>query len=104
MVRFGIHPLQHSSEVARICESPVLDTQPGHSTKGHVEQHYIIETLIAIGNRQWRIPVTLSQRDDLNFRLHLGHSALDGHLLIDPSLSFTLGKPSESELFAGYHF
>ncbi len=57
-----------------------------------VEQRYIIRTLIRLGDREWPIDVSLTNRDSMGFRLLLGRDAFRKRFLIDPKASFLLGK------------
>ena len=91
MVRFGVHPHQHSRALAVLCETPVIE----HGESNDTETQYLIETDLIIGLVQYPIQLLLSKQDDMNFRLQLGHNAIDGRLLIDPSASYLLGSPEE---------
>ncbi len=96
MVRFGVHPHQHSNDLAVLCEAPVIEQRySDRDSIDDVETHYLIETDLVIGLVRYPIQLLLSNRDDMNFRLLLGHNAIDRRLLIDPSASYLLGSPDE---------
>jgi len=97
MVRFGVHPHQNDRDTATLCEAPVTEKREGHNADGEPETHYLIKTTLQMGNDQWPIKLLLINRDEMKFRLSLGHTAIDGRLLVDPSESFLLGKPPEQE-------
>lgn len=101
MVRFGVHPLQHSNDLAVLCEAPILE-QHKNNNNDDTETHYFIETDLIIGLVQYPIQLLLSNRDDISFRLLLGHNAIDGRLLIDPSASYLLGAPDELQINTSY--
>lgn len=102
MVRFGIHPHQHTKDIAIICEAPIVEERTEKDPEGLEETYYVIETNICLGETTWPIKLLLSNKDELNFRLLLGHSAIDKKLLIDPSESFLLGKIEEEKFISAY--
>jgi ribosomal protein S6--L-glutamate ligase len=86
-VHFSIHPLQGNEKILISCVAPIIDEREITSSNGHKEHRYVIRTTLAINNQAWEIEVTLSNRDPLRYRLLLGREALNGRVLIDPSLS-----------------
>ena len=92
MVRFGIHPLQKRMDIALECAAPVLDQRIITDSGGHPEMRYVIETPVTLGNITWPIQVTLTNRDNMRFRMLLGRTALQDRFLIAPSRSYLLGK------------
>lgn len=97
-VRFGMHPRQHSREVEVFCDAPVIDRRKVTDSGGHSEQRYVITTLLGLGAQQWPVELTLTNRDNMRFRMLLGRTAMQGRLLVQPDGSFLLGKPADSEL------
>jgi len=91
-VRFGIHPLQRNSKTVVACEMPVKDRRIVSDSGGHRENRYIIETRLSLGQLTWPAEVTLTDRDNMKFRMLLGRTALGGQFLIDPAASYLLGK------------
>ena len=63
-------------------------TNPG----GRREKRYIIRTDLSIGGETWPIDLSLTDRDEMGFRLLIGRTAMHGRLLVDPDRSFRLGK------------
>jgi hypothetical protein len=91
-VRFDIHPNQHSSAEVIRCEAPVKDRRVVRDSGGHEELRYVIETPIAVGDRNFVVEVTLTDRDTMKFRVLLGRTAIRGHYLVDPGRSYLRGK------------
>lgn len=91
-LRFGIHPLQQDSSQVHWCEASVVDRRWVSDSGGHRQFRYVIETVLALGERRWSVELTLADRDSMSFRLLLGRSALTGVYLVDPSRSYCLGK------------
>ena len=52
----------------------------------------MIESPVAVGDALWPIEITLTNREDMLFRMLLGRSALQGRASVDPSLSYSLGR------------
>lgn len=91
MVRFGVHPLQKRLDVEVICEAPVKDFREISDSGGHREMRYVIETEILLGDLAKRIEMTLTNRDNMKFRMLLGRTAMDG-LQVIPDKSYLAGR------------
>jgi ribosomal protein S6--L-glutamate ligase len=87
-VRFGIHPVPRRSDIAIECTARLIDRREVKSSNGEIEERYVIETPIRIGDRQWRIEVTLANRDMMVYRMLLGRQAIPRDGLVKPSASF----------------
>lgn len=92
-VRFGVHPWQGRRDIAVEVEAAVLDRRMVSDSGGHRELRYVIATDIVLGPERWRIELTLTNRDTMKFRMLLGRMALRGRFLVDPRLSYRIGKP-----------
>ncbi len=92
-IRFWVHPLQNDTEYVVECDTEILDQRVVTDSGGHAEQRYVIETPIVIGNQQWPIEVTLTDRDTMKFRMLLGRNAIRKNYVVDASASFIAGKP-----------
>jgi len=94
-VRFLLHPVQHRRQPEVLCEAPVVDERIVTSSNGERQHRYVIETAIKLGDAVWPIEMTLTNRDEMGFRLLLGRGALRKRFVVDPGGSFKLsGKPS----------
>lgn len=93
MVRFGVHPMQKSDKNGIICTADIIDQRRIVDSGGHSELRYIIRTSILIGDQKWPIDLSLTNREQMRFRLLIGRTALSDRLIIDPQVSFTLGRP-----------
>jgi ribosomal protein S6--L-glutamate ligase len=87
-VRFGVHPVPRRSDIAIECTARVVDRREVKSSNGKTEARYVIETPIRVGERQWRIEVTLTNRDMMSYRMLLGRQAIPRDGLVKPSASF----------------
>ena len=87
-VRFGVHPIPRRADVEIVCTAPVVDRRDVRSSNGEREQRYVISTPLRIGDREWPIEVTLTNRDTMVYRMLLGRQAIAGGVLVDPGSSF----------------
>ncbi len=94
-VRFGLHPLQRNRKIERICEAEVADERWITDSGGHRERRYVIETVLQVAQVCLPIELTLTNRDNLQFRMLLGRTALSKHVIIDPAHSYVLGRPAK---------
>lgn len=93
MVRFGVHPLPKQSSVEIICQSPIKDFRQVRDSGGHQEMRYVIETQIKLGERIWPVEMTLTNRDNMKFRMLLGRTAMQ-RMAVVPDQSYLFGRPS----------
>ncbi len=91
MVRFGVHPLQKRVDVEIFCVAPVKDFREVSDSGGHKEMRYVIETEVLLGETSRQIEMTLTNRDNMKFRMLLGRSAMTG-LLVVPDKSYLTGR------------
>lgn len=91
-VRFSIHPLQKNDTVAVACDEKVADIRTVSNPGRRREKRYIIRTELSVGGESWPIDLSLTDRDEMGFRLLIGRSAMHERLIIDPDHSFRLGK------------
>ena len=92
-VRFGVHPLQRNRKVAQLCRAQVYDQRWVMDSGGHREKRYVIQTTIHMGNEVFPIDLTLTNRDNLQFRMLLGRSALSKRFAVNPARSYVIGPP-----------
>jgi hypothetical protein len=91
-VRFGVHPLQRRRDLTVTCTAELLDQRVVRDSGGHLEQRLVIETPLRLGDAEWPVEITLSDRDSMLFRMLLGRTAMVGRVLVDPQASYLVGK------------
>lgn len=98
-LKFWLHPVQHRRQPAVACEAPLIDERVVTSSNGERERRYVIETTVTLGGEAWPIEMTLTNRDEMGFRMLLGRRALRRRFVVDPGSSFKRsgklsGRPS----------
>jgi len=78
MVRFGINPIDTDERFSIFCSAKVIDQKNITSSNGIAELRYVIETEIIIGAVKKKIPITLTNRENMKYKMIIGRSALDG--------------------------
>jgi len=91
-VRFAIHPLRKRDDVAIECSAAVVDERMVRDSGGHPEKRLVIVTPIRLGDQEWPIEITLTNRETMLFRMLLGRTAMSGRLLVVPDASYLSGK------------
>ena len=92
-VRFSIHPWQRSDEDHVELSLPVLDRREVRSSNGHTEQRYAVAMDVTLAGRTITTVMTLSNRDEMGFRMLIGREALERGFLVDSAISYAGGKP-----------
>lgn len=95
MVRFRIHPIQRRVDIEQECIAEVIDQRTVSDSGGHREKRLVIATPVQLGERRWTIEVTLTKRDNMQFRMLLGRTAIKGHYVVDPGRSYLIGHKPE---------
>lgn len=91
-VRFFVHPRQRRRMPEIACEAPVVDERTVTSSNGKPEQRYVIRTPIRLGEQTWPIEITLTNRDEMSFRMLLGRQAIRKRLVVDPGSSYKTNR------------
>lgn len=96
-VRFTLHSLQRNDQVEHSCHCPIQESRLVTNSGGAQEERFVITTSITLGNQTWPIEVTLTNRDEMGFRMLLGRTALRRRFLVNPAQSYCQGKPENSK-------
>lgn len=87
-VRFSIHPLQRGDINAVSCVAEVVDQRWVTNPGGRRQKRIIIVTDIRMGGEEWPIELSLTDRDEMGFRMLIGRTAMHGRLVVDPDGSY----------------
>ena len=94
-VRFRVHPIQRNNHEFIECEAKVLEYRSIRSSNGKVERRPVIETPVKLLDVTWKVELTLTNRDEMGFRMLLGRQAIRGRFFVDAKNSFYGGKPAK---------
>lgn len=97
-VRFTVHPFQHGDSGALRVELPVHDRRLVRSSSGHAEERITVVTSLVLVGRVIEAEVTLTNRDEMGFRMLIGREALEQGFIVDPAVSYLGGKPDQTTL------
>lgn len=91
-VRFRVKPWQESNEDATIVACPVHDRRHVRSSSGHSEERIVVLLAVRLIDHTIVAEVTLTNRDEMGFRMLIGREALRQGYLVDPARSFLGGR------------
>jgi len=87
-----VHPTQRNTSEEVWCEAPLKDTRIVRDSGGHEEQRYVIDSALQLGSRTWTIEITLTDRDNMGFRMLLGRTAIRTKFLVNSNRSYLLSR------------
>ena len=91
-VRVLVDPGQRLRLSETYFEAPIVDERIVTDSGGHRERRIVIVSTLVLGKAGWPVEITLTNREDMRFRLLLGRTALAGRYTVDPARSYVLGK------------
>lgn len=88
---FEVHPRQRDTKGTVAVEVDVLEHRKVRSSSGKATLRPVIVTSAVLMGERWPIELTLTNRDEMGFRMLLGREAVRGRFLVDPGRSFLSG-------------
>lgn len=95
-VRFRVRPWQLSTDDEVTVECPLHDRRRVRSSSGHVEERFVVRMHVVLVHREVEVEVTLSNRDQMGFRMLIGREALQNGFDVTSSRSFLGGRAPRS--------
>lgn len=95
-IRFDIHPWQVGALDSVTVELPIHDVRAVRSSSGHSEDRYVVLMPVVLAGRRVQVEVTLTDRDDMGFRMLVGRQALIQGYVVDPARSYIGGRPERA--------
>jgi hypothetical protein len=92
-VRFKVHPVQRRRLPEVECVAPVVARRSIRDSGGRAEERFIILTTLRIGEDHFEIELTLTNRDQMSFRMLVGRAAIRRRYHVDPGRSYRTGRP-----------
>lgn len=94
-VRFTAHPWQLNDEDPVTVELPISDRRTVRSSSGHAQDRLVVLMDVTLAGRSFQTEVTLTNRDEMVFRMLIGREALRKGFLVDPAASYLAGRPDK---------
>ncbi len=91
-VQFSIHPLQHRLDVVLTCEADIIEQRLVTDSGGHTEERFVIRSPVTLFGVTWPIEISLTNRENMKFRMLLGRTAMHAGLRVNPSRSYLAGR------------
>ncbi|MBP1326918.1 hypothetical protein JOF28_002150 [Leucobacter exalbidus] len=92
-VKFTVQPWQTSEADAVDVELPVHDRRLVRSSSGHTESRPVVLVTLGLVGREVDVELTLTDREEMVFRMLIGREALQQGFVVDPGASFVGGRP-----------
>ncbi|MEZ6000262.1 30S ribosomal protein S6--L-glutamate ligase [Hyphomonas sp.] len=93
-VRFLIQPDPNDPALEVTCSAAVVDRREVTSSNGETELRYVIQTEVQMGERRWPIQLTLTNRENMMYRMLFGRGAMQPDMVVDPNESFRMPELS----------
>jgi hypothetical protein len=92
-VKFAVQPHQGTSEPVVTCLAPVSEFRRVRSSNGVQEERPVIVTTCALRGFLYPLELTLTDRQQMGFRMLLGREAIRGRFVVDCNRSYLAGRP-----------
>lgn len=100
IVHFRVHPLQRSTHETVETSAVLIDRRRVRSSSGHSSRRPVIRVPMVLAGRRIGIELTLTNRDEMGFRMLLGRRALRKRFLVDVGRSYLVGRPPSGTTIA----
>ncbi|WP_271177944.1 ATP-dependent zinc protease family protein [Leifsonia poae] len=91
-VRFRVRPWQKADTDVVEVELPIHDRRLVRSSSGHSEERIVVLLEVELFGRTITAETSLSNRDQMGFRMLIGREALRQGFVVDPGQSFLGGR------------
>lgn len=89
-VRFKVHPIQGDLETMIECDEIVSEHRSVRDSSGQEEIRPFITIPVTLGPHTWEIEASLTNRDNMKFRMLLGRAAIKNRFVVDSSSSYRM--------------
>ena len=91
-LEFFLHPVQRRKKPEIKCRARLVDKRTVTSSNGSSQHRYVVETNLRIGEKAYPVELTLTDRDEMSFRVLIGREALRDRFVVDPGKSYQMGR------------
>ena len=96
-IKTKVHPEQDNSKKTISCKSQILEYRKVKSSNGQSELRPVILTTVKLLDEEWPIEITLTNRDEMGFRMLLGRASIKNKFLVNVGKSFYSKKINEKK-------
>ena len=93
--RFKVNPVQRNEQWEIVSTAPVIDMRSIRSSSGQSEIRPVVKTNVVMMGQTFEIELTLTDRNQMGFRMLLGREAFRRRFLIDSGKSYRSGVPKK---------
>lgn len=91
-VQFKVHPLQRNLSGEVTARAEFVEMRWIRDSGGKLTERPVIVTQVTMGPYTWDLELTLTNRDEMGFRMLLGRQAVRNLFLVDPAKSYLVGE------------
>lgn len=88
MLYFEFHSDLHDLKKTKKCTAKIVQRKRIKSSNGEKERRYIINTKAILGELEWTIRLSLTDRSSMRHLLLLGRQAMNGTIIVDPEFNY----------------
>jgi hypothetical protein len=97
IVRFKVHPYQRDNHRTVFAEAELIDQREVRNSGGYAQWRPVIQTTVELGEFSFPIELTLTNRDNMGFRMLLGRQAVRSRFLVDAGSSFLQSRTGSNK-------
>lgn len=91
-VEFSVLVTKNGRTKKTKCRAKLVTQKKIRSSTGHAEVRPIIMTMIQMGDVLFETPITLTNREEMGFKMLIGRKTIKHGFMVDPAKSFQLKK------------
>lgn len=95
-VSFDIHPDIYDVDRVTRSRARLDGRRKVKSSTADTQKRYVITTTISLGEQQWPIKLTLTNRAEMTYLMLLGREAMQDRIIVDPSLEYVLTSSNQT--------
>jgi len=94
-VKFSVHPLQRNIKEEISIKAKMIEERRVRSSNGQLSLRPVVRTTLKVGDQESPIELTLTNRDEMGFRMLLGREAMRGRFVVNPGRSYLADKKTK---------
>lgn len=94
-VSFHIALDRHGRRLSNRLEAPISRTSSVRSSTGHAQERFVVPLVLAVGEHDFEVEVSLVCRKGMLCRMLIGRRALAGRFLVDSARTYVVSRKPE---------